>query len=189
MRFWFDYEKGRMVIGNYEIIDGKININYIYDNKTETIDYSEEKEKELIEKMLEQAKERDNNITVNDFKQIRLVDDFKLICNLSFGVFCSTMAYYQALGRDLRIIYSCAIIISSIMSYYAQNRRTMVNIMIDELTKYKIYLSMQKELEDNYNEATFKGIKMFDGVFNINTLDNYSLNEVKRIKKNLDKNK
>lgn len=70
-----------------------------------------------------------------------------------------------------------------------RKKNSSIGKQIEELEKYKLYLSMRKEIEDNFNQETFKGIKFFDGNFNINTLDDYSLSEVKRIKHNLQKNK
>ena len=80
-------------------------------------------------------------------------------------------------------------IILSTIALFEHKKNGKLSGQIEELEKYKLYLGMRKELEENYDETTFRGIKAFDGLFNINTLDNYTLSEVKRIRKNLDNNK
>ena len=75
------------------------------------------------------------------------------------------------------------------IAFLEEKKNNNIGKQIEELEKYKLYLSIRKEIEDNFNQSTFKGIKFFDGNFNINTLDDYSLDEIKKIKYNLQKNK
>lgn len=58
--------------------------------------------------------------------------------------------------------------------------------IINELKKYNIYLSIREELEKNISEPNlFNWVKNQQEELNINTLDNYSLNDLIAIQKNL----
>ena len=60
---------------------------------------------------------------------------------------------------------------------------------INELEKYDIYLQIKSKLENTNNPNLFNGIKKSKLItpLNINTLDNYSLNDIKKVRDNLEK--
>lgn len=61
------------------------------------------------------------------------------------------------------------------------------NDKIEEVRKYAMYLSIRERLENIYDYNLFNGIKEPKLPLNINTLDNYSLYDIKRISNNLEK--
>ena len=56
---------------------------------------------------------------------------------------------------------------------------------VSELKKYEIYLDLKKKLEENNDPNIFNGVKNKSKILNINTLDNYSLKDIKKIRENL----
>lgn len=105
------------------------------------------------------------------------------------GIFGCVSASIESMNNRVRFVGGCMSFVSALLAFLEEKKNNTLTKQIEELEKYKLYLNMRKELEDNFNEQTFRGIKLFDGKFDINTLDHYSLGEVKKIKKNLDKNK
>lgn len=184
MKYWYDDNTLDTAIAYYKRMDDKILVHYFNGNVV-PIQYKEEIEKELIQEMICQAEERDKNISIETLKSVKKKNNLDLAYEIGLGysgVICSN---FTEINYNVRL--ACAII-SIASGLFALNKTAKLNEVsrqIEELEKYKLYLSMRKEIEGNYNQETFNGIRFFDGNFNINTLDNYSLNEVKRIKKNL----
>lgn len=56
---------------------------------------------------------------------------------------------------------------------------------IKELEKYAIYLSIRAKLNNITDYRLFNGVKSQEILLNINTLDNYSLKDIRRIRNNL----
>ena len=59
------------------------------------------------------------------------------------------------------------------------------NDEIKELEKYEIYLQIRARLENINDPNLFNGIRKQETPLNINTLDNYSLNDIIKIRDNL----
>lgn len=188
MKYWYDDDTLDDAIMCYRKMDDKILVYYFSGNVV-AIKYKKEIEEELIYDMLRQAEERDKNISISDIKTFGLKSDIKLFTTISLGFFGSMVANIPSIEESTRRIFGWAAIISSIFAFLEEKKNNNIGKQIEEIEKYKLYLSMRKEIEDNFNQSTFKGIKFFDGNFNINTLDDYSLEEVKKIKHNLQKNK
>lgn len=188
MKYWYDSNTIDKSVAFYKIIDDTILVYYLNGN-VDIIQYSEEIVNELIQKMICQAKERDKTISIEDLKSVNNLNNKKLFNEISVSCSGLLVSNIQNLNHSVRLLGVIVSITCSLLALKKARVRNAVNRQIEELEKYKLYLSMMKEIEDNYNQKTFNGIKFFDGNFNINTLDNYSLNEVKKIKKNLEKNK
>ena len=188
MRYWYDEDTLDKTIRFYRKLDDSIMVFY-FNGNVEEIKYNEDIEKELIQDMLNQAEARNVNISVSDLKKLGLRSDIKLFTAISVGFIGGIIANVQSVEDTTRLIFGWTTLISSVFAFLEEKKNSSIGKQIEELEKYKLYLSMRREIEDNFNQSTFKGIKFFDGNFNINTLDDYSLEEVKKIKHNLQKNK
>lgn len=188
MKYWYDEDTLDKTIMFYKKMDDSIIVFY-FNGNVEEIKYNEDIEKELIQDMLNQAEARNADVSVNDLKKIGLRSDIKLFTAISVGFIGGIIANVQIIEDTTRLIFGWTTLISSVIAFLEEKKNNNIGKQIEELEKYKLYLSMRKEIEDNFNQSTFKDIKFFDGNFNINTLDDYSLDEIKKIKYNLQKNK
>lgn len=188
MNFWYDENTLDDAIRSYIKMDDEIIVFYFNGNIL-GIKYNEDVEKELIQDMINQAEARNEDISVNDLKRRVLKSNTKLFTSIFGGFASGIAANIQSVEANTRHIFGWATLILGVFAFLEEKKNNNIGKQIEELEKYKLYLGMRKELEENYDETTFRGIKAFDGLFNINTLDNYTLSEVKRIRKNLDNNK
>ena len=161
------------LINNYKIEEDKIIITYL-DYSTEELPYTKETENIIINKMLEQAIERDNSSTLNDAsaaKNMSVIFGSTMglitVANV-YGLYNNLSDYNNMLFGTLALITGTAVVTDLMILKKDSNE-------LDELKKYRLYLSIRKELEEQNN-------------ININTIDNYSLKDIKRLKKNLGKN-
>ena len=179
MKYWYDDATLDKTIMFYRKMDDSIIVFY-FNGNVEEIKYNEDIEKELIQDMLNQAEARNADISVNDLKKIGLRSDIKLFTAISVGFIGGIIANVQIIEDTTRLIFGWTTLISSVIAFLEEKKNNNIGKQIEELEKYKLYLSIRKEIEDNFNQSTFKGIKFFDGNFNINTLDDYSLDEIKK---------
>lgn len=188
MNYWYNdnFEK---IIRWYVVENDKIIISYLDGSVENDLKYSEENEKNIIEIMIRQAEERNNYVSIENLKANAINNDIKLFLNIGIGYSGLTLAGINSLNNNIRLTGALMSIVLGLIALAKNKKSIIISNQINELEKYKLYLSMRKEIEDNYNKETFDGIKSFDGNFNINTLDDYSLDDVKKIKKNLDKKK
>lgn len=186
MNYWYDETDYNKVIKFYMIEDNKIIIFY-FNGEVSIMKFGEDIERELIEKMISQAEKRNTEVSIEDLKYNNLISNMKLFSMISLGIFGCLSANLESINHNNRFACGCIAIVSSLMAFSEAKKNDTIGKQIEELEKYKLYLNMRKKLEENFNEQTFKGIKLFDGRFDINTLDRYSLNEVKKIQKNLEK--
>lgn len=189
MNFWYDEEDYNDVIKKYAILNDQIIIILYLNGDIKLMEYSEDVEKEILETMLLDAQRRDINIPIELLKKKLRENNAKIFLELMLSVTNLISANSDMDNIKLKYMSAFMSIILSTIALFEHKKNGKLSGQIEELEKYKLYLSMRKELEENYDEATFRGIKAFDGLFNINTLDNYTLSEVKRIRKNLDNNK
>lgn len=179
MKFNYGLEGLENVIKNYSIENDKIFINF-FDGTHYEVDLTENNEQTLLNKMLEQAKQRRASDALRDITSRRKK---KLLPMLSNGTLTILMMYKYVvsgsmvcfLGSSLGLL--SAIDVGIIYKSYSD--------AIKELEKYDIYLSIYERLEKINDPNIFNGIDNGETLLNINTLDNYSLNEIKQIRKNL----
>lgn len=188
MKYWYDDADCDKAIKLYMIEDNKIIVFY-FNGEVSIMKYREDIERELIGEMISQAEKRDSEVSIEYLKYNNLISDIKLFSTISLGIFGCISANIESMNNSVRFVGGCMSVVSALLAFLEEKKNTTFSKQIEELEKYKLYLNMRKELEDNFNEQTFRGIKLFDGKFDINTLDHYSLGEIKKIKKNLDKNK
>ena len=183
MKYGYAYANLGELIRNYKVSNDKIIITFL-DGSSKEIPFTEQNEAELLNEMLKQAKIMRMNKSEHDLKvekydvlrrAIRMIpitfldyvtannsDTYQVVRTLS-GVFCGLTAL--------------TIVTSSVTYNLKANE-------LNELKKYKMYLDMKEDI-DKTDAYLFKGVKTKEMPLNINTLDNYSLNDIKQIRNNL----
>lgn len=183
MKYGYARANFEELIRNYKVSNDKIIITFL-DGSRKEIPFTEQNEAELLNEMLKQAKIMRMNKSEHDLKvekydvlrrAIRMIpitfldyvtannsDTYQVVRTLS-GVFCGLTAL--------------TIVTSSFIYNLKANE-------LNELKKYKMYLDMKEDI-DKTDAYLFKGVKTKGMPLNINTLDNYSLNDIKQIRNNL----
>lgn len=188
MKYWYNTDDTSGIIRNYIIYD-KVVIIYYINGQMSITKLQENTEQEILNKMVEQAIMRDENMSIEVLRHDSLISDIKLLSNITLGMIGVIVSNMENMNYNNQLVGAVLALMTGATCLFEEKHNNRIGNQIEELEKYKLYLNMRKDLEANFNEQTFKGIKLFDGRFDINTLDCYSLNEVKKIKKNLDNNK
>ena len=186
MKFWDEYCNKSEIIDNYEKSESIIIINYL-DGSNYVLPLSKENENKIMDLMLKQAILRDctkNFEDIQDKKKITFQN--QIVSGLATIAFGGIAFLANKNEKDLiTLIASIETIISGI-TFIINGLAFMVNSEeLNELVKYHLYLEYKERLDkeiDNIN--LFEGIRS-NTILNINTLDNYSLDEIKKIIVNL----
>lgn len=178
MKFAYLTEEG--IIRNYVIEGNEIVINYL-DDTIVKIKYTEENEQKLQEKMLEQAKERNEKIKPDFYKEERK-HDLQYVHSYAIYTMLNTSTFIRTDVEWLKIAAGVMVGVTGSLLIYNSIKCKQLNDKRKELEKYRIYLSMIKE---NKNSIAPMQLKYNDKEVNINTLDNFSLREVKKLNKTM----
>lgn len=186
MKFWDEYCNKGEIIDNYEKSESSIIINYL-DGSNYVLPLSKENENKIMDLMIKQAILRDctkNFEDIQDKKKITFQN--QIVSGLATIAFGGIAFLANKNEKDLiTFIASIETIISGI-TFIINGLAFMVNSEeLNELVKYHLYLEYKERLDkeiDNIN--LFEGIRG-NTILNINTLDNYSLDEIKKIIVNL----
>lgn len=181
MKFAFLLEDG--IIKNYKIEGNEIVINYL-DDTTERMPYTKDNAQKLQEKMIEQAKERDEQVEPDFYKKKRRkelsdVNSYVIYTMLNTSTFLHTDLEW------LRIAAGIMVLVSGSFVTYSSIQAKQLNDKRKELEKYRLYLSMIKQ---NQNSIAPPILKYKNELVNINTLDNFSLRDIKKLNKSLQTN-
>ncbi len=174
------------LVSHYEISDDEIEVAFL-DGSKANIPFTEENEIKLLEYMVEQAEERRDNSKIYNVEgnlKRTFIRDFSLsVPVVAIGVY----AMIQSMHYDVqpRLIYAmyAGICLRLSLSLYSDEKKR--HEKYSELEKYDIYLAIREKLEESDDIRIFNGVKMTDNVLNINTLDNYSAKDMKKIRENL----
>ena len=184
MKHGYEGADSGVLINNYKSNENKIVITFL-DGNTYEIPFTKENEKELLNIMLGQAKEREKSNAMNDAlkKRKHLLISLAIVASstIASSYFFSTVKHSLLETIAFLIGGVCGItLISNTIVWHFSNKE------IQELDKYSLYLSIMDELEVNQDPNILNGVrKKEDDTLNINTIDNYSLKEMKKIKANL----
>lgn len=179
MKFGYDSADSKYLIQNYSIENGKIIINFL-DGSHYDIDLTENNEQTLLNKMLDQAEKRNNSNALHKALFSRKV---KLLPTLSNGIL-ATLMLGNYIVYSKKIVLLIGLLASLCAGKYGGQFKSYSD-EVNELIKYDIYLSIRERLEKINDPNIFSGIDNGQTLLNINTLDNYSLKEIKQIRKNL----
>lgn len=186
MKFWDEYCNKGEIIDNYEKSESSIIINYL-DGSNYVLPLSKENENKIIDLMIKQAILRDCTKNFEDIQdKKKITSQNQIVSGLATIAFGGIAFLANKNEKDLiTFIASIETIISGI-TFIINGLAFMVNSEeLNELVKYHLYLEYKERLDkeiDNIN--LFEGIRS-NTILNINTLDNYSLDEIKKIIANL----
>ncbi len=171
-------------IEKYEIIDNKILITFL-SQVVKKIPYSLENERTIIKIMQNQAKQRNESSTI-----IKNLEDERF-SKFGICVGSATLSLYNflfAFFENNEIIENFAMfagVAFGIGIYYFGKQGFDAHNKITELKKYNLYLSIMKKLEMNENPHLLDGIVEPERELSINTLDSYSLSDIKKLNRRL----
>lgn len=166
------------LIKEYEIISNDEIVITFLDGSRYTTPNTKENEKKILATMLQQAKERDENIDLVSKKSDRTTS-FALISLL----FCLDITK----PYDSITVKTIGLMTKMTTLFYFLFKETDRSIRFEEYEKYSIYLKNKDKIESLDEKIVFAGIDNDDLELNINTLDLYSLKELKKIRANIKK--
>lgn len=183
MKYGYNGAELGELIKNYKTSNDKIVITFL-DGSNYEIPLTEENEIDLLKQMLEQAEVRSRTSSIYVLKQKRK----KALILTMIQVGFTLVSIINASTNDSKGIKVFASILSGItaLTVVANGLNyKFINDEIKELEKYDIYLQIRARLENIGDPNLFNGIKKQEAPLNINTLDSYSLNDIKKIRDNL----
>ncbi len=187
MKFgYYDNSENKDLIQNYEKQDNKIVITFL-DGSNYEISLSKENEANLLNLMIEQAQDRSESdelyLVQQRRKKILMSSVVYTVLNLiNINYANKTDSNFLRTFTSILCCITGLCIVTDIFFCKFSNDE------IKELKKYDIYLSIRKTLEKNITDPNlFKGVKSQQLELNINTLDDYSLSDIKKIQSNLRK--
>lgn len=184
MKYGYKNIADKNLIQHYEISDDKIIIKYL-DGNVKTIPLTKENESDLLNLMFKQAKDRS---TSSALKNARNIKDLMESLTIKFGS-CTALGIILAAVSSSPNVELYSSILSCVVSMpliFCGVKCVNKNNEIKELEKYDMYLSLKNTLEKNISQPNlFNEVKNKQNVLNINTLDNYSLDDIETIKRNL----
>ena len=176
------------IIKNYTVDEYFIHINYL-DGRSEIINRTYHNIDMINEKMINQANEIISYLTSQNSIDKRNVEDFQKALTATTIALAATFTSELWIGNiDIRRVapqFFASITIVPLITYLIifKNHRDDDN----EVSKYKLLLDNYKEIDENHLKSfLYEGINKKDYI-SINTIDNYSYDEVKKIVDNLGK--
>ena len=183
MKFGYEGADNSELIENYEKNANKIIIKFL-DGSIYELPLSEENESLILDSMIAQAQVRNDKMQgYNNNLNIK-----KVLLNALIVIFFSYNCYIEE-SKWLAILYAFTVAIASIDVVKEGKKFIITRDKIEELDKYDLYLSFMDEISQNYNNPQLlDGINNGQTEININTLDNFSLKEVKQVLDNINCN-
>ena len=190
MKYGYEEKSYKELIENYKVSGDKIVITFLDGTKNEIL-LTKENERELLSKMIKQAQERSESsaLYIAKIRKKTLTNFVTIIMGgilLDFAIVSATTAgnsifmgnVTESIAAILGSITGLCIVIGGIQYSF--------NDEIEELEKYNIYLSIRDELEKCISDFDlFSGVEKMTEKFNINTLDEYTLEDLIQISNNL----
>lgn len=183
MKYGYSNVPNSKIIECYEIKGNKIIITYLDGEKREC---SIEMEKSILNQMLNQAIERNNSDDLSILKHNIPRELFVTIANLGLSFFEIILLLNFDKVDLSSVTVGTNLITNSVLGTtflfkYLNDKKNM-----EELEKYNIYLKNKQSLEKASSKYDlFQGIDNKERLLNINTLDYFSLEELKVIQRNL----
>ena len=183
MKYGYARANFEELIRNYKVSNDKIIITFL-DGSRKEIPFTEQNEAELLNEMLKQAK----IMRMNKSEHVLKVEKYDALrgairmipITFSDYVTANKSDAYQVVRTLAGVFWGLAALTIVTSSFIYNLKANELN----ELKKYKMYLDMKEDI-DKTDAYLFKGVKTKGMPLNINTLDNYSLNDIKQIRNNL----
>lgn len=193
MKFGYKNDDLGSLIKEYRIVTDKstkeklLFITYL-DNSTSQLPLTPQFEQNVLNKMIIQAQQRDENKEqfLGEYESKRKCG----IARITVDLLMSYAYYIMSLGAndtDLKKLFlgfvgflNGLVMADGLMTKATCNK-------IQELKKYELYLSIMERLKEfSLNPSLYSGLAK-KKIPNINTLDDYTLKEVKKLSLNLNK--
>ena len=170
--------KKEETIKEYKIVNGVIVVTYLDDN-VKTLPYTAENEKLVVDKMLQQASYRESEL-YQAYMSCRTKKDINGLSTLvqSTG-FVSLLTLYTSPMYAFTFIP----VLIAILSVFNSSKKT--DDESRDIEKYHLYLEMKEKLEKILSSELKSGTNNALSNLNINTIDKFSLRDLKRISKEL----
>lgn len=176
MKYCYNDQNLNIIIKKYKKYDDKIIITFL-DGHKETANIDEEEH--ILNKMLEQAIKKNNNSDLEE-----MIKNQKMFLNFTIhNIFLELASLSIPYITDADIASKISLFLTGVFSVFLVEEAAFFKLSrnkISELKKYAIYLEKKEEID----EYMSNGIE----TFNINKLDNYSLEDLRLIKKELEGN-
>lgn len=176
MKYCYNDQNLNIIIKKYKKYDDKIIITFL-DGHKETANIDEEEH--ILNKMLEQAIKKNNNSDLEE-----MIKNQKMFLNFTIhNIFLELASLSIPYITDADIASKISLFLTGVFSVFLVEEVAFFKLSrnkISELKKYAIYLEKKEEID----EYMSNGIE----TFNINKLDNYSLEDLRLIKKELEGN-
>lgn len=183
MKHGYEGAEAGELIQNYKTSNDKIIITFL-DGTNYEMPLTEENEANLLNQMLEQAEERNKELSIYDLKQERTKALIWTMTQVGYTAL-SILGASIADSKGMRVFASIVSGITALTVVMKGLDYIFKNDEIKELEKYDIYLQIRTRLENADDSNLFNGIRKQETPLNINTLDNYSLNDIIKIRDNL----
>ena len=181
MKYTYDHIELSSIIEKYKINHDKIIVNFL-DGSSYELSLNKENEEIIKRRMLKQAIARDESHALKEAKKKQI----KALIWSIFQTYLTAICISNSYSNNGTMTATMLSYISGIIVVLHGIEFKIDSEEIEEIEKYKIYLSIKDRLEDNIkNPNLYVGVNSIEKELNINTLDNYSLNDIKIIKNNL----
>lgn len=181
MKYTYDHIELSSIIEKYKINHDKIIVNFL-DGSSYELPLNKENEEIIKRRMLKQAIARDESHALKEAKKKQI----KALIWSIFQTYLTAICISNSYSNNGTMTATMLSYISGIIVVLHGIEFKIDSEEIEEIEKYKIYLSIKDRLEDNIkNPILYVGVNSIEKELNINTLDNYSLNDIKIIKNNL----
>ena len=181
MKYTYDHIELSSIIEKYKINHDKIIVNFL-DGSSYELPSNKENEEIIKRRMLKQAIARDESHALKEAKKKQI----KALIWSIFQTYLTAICISNSYSNNGTMTATMLSYISGIIVVLHGIEFKIDSEEIEEIEKYKIYLSIKDRLEDNIkNPILYVGVNSIEKELNINTLDNYSLNDIKIIKNNL----
>lgn len=164
----------------------KIIITFL-DGSNYEIPLTNENEKKLLNIMIKQATDRSESSAYANAKSARKKTLLFAIYQVGFTVWLYVLFRYTNNSNKTKIFWNILCGITGLSIVMNGLNYKFKNDEIKELEKYEIYLSIRSRLENIKNDNLYNGVEKHKKPLDINSLDSYSLNDLKRIRANLSK--
>lgn len=178
--------KGREneTIYNYKIMYDKLAIFFLDSSRYE-VEYTQENEEKTRRKMLEQANEREKKVDTQKLKNARIMYVIYIVGEaiLSIWNLCSFINNDYMTPSIVPLVL--AILTGGISLLFIFKLKWNIE-EVNDITKYSIYLRIREDyakFKDNAN--IFNGVRLDKKELSINTLDDYSLKDIRNIRDNI----
>ena len=188
MKYAYDGANKSEIIKKYEVKNNKIIVTYL-DKKTNVMDYDKELENEIKDKMLEQAIERDNKYDskLNYEKRSKYFNYYFALFGITILGFINWLKTSEVSSKTINTIADLLLIYNFTLLRYVNSIVKKCDKLEIDYEKYNRYLSIRKDLIRFINEkGLFDGIKTNKDILNINSLDSYSTEDIKKLEENID---